>query len=151
MFPLVPFLPWWQNLMWLSHDTSSSTDLNFNHNFDDFCQSHSNILYLLMFFIFNQIFRYKYLEKMHEEEMRKILVYLNGFTDEERLRLAEIIAVWLAAGQIQPSTLSVLIKSKMEWHCNFSWIWWSHYRSVKFRMNLWGQRFSQNANQKFKH
>ena len=46
---------------------------------------------------------------MHEEEMRKILVYLNGFTDEERLRLAEITAVWLATGQIPPSTLSVLI------------------------------------------
>merc|ERR550539_45364 len=41
--------------------------------------------------------------------MRKILVYLNGFTDEERLRLAEITAVWLATGQIPPSTLSVLI------------------------------------------
>jgi len=63
---------------------------------------------------FEQVFvklmrRYKYLEKMHEEEMRKILVYLNGFTDEERLRLAEITAVWLATGQIPPSTLSVLI------------------------------------------
>jgi hypothetical protein len=51
---------------------------------------------------------------MHEEEMRKILVYLNGFTDEERLRLAEITAVWLATGQIPPSTLSVLI--------NVSWL-----------------------------
>ena len=69
-----------------------------------FAQANSNILYLLMFFIFNQIFRYKYLEKMHEEEMRKILVYLNGFTDEERLRLAEITAVWLATGQIPPTT-----------------------------------------------
>merc|ERR1712156_453102 len=63
---------------------------------------------------FEQVFvklmrRYKYLEKMHEEEMSKILVYLNGFTDDERLRLAEITALWLATGQIPPTTLRVLI------------------------------------------
>jgi hypothetical protein len=34
--------------------------------------------------------RYKYLEKMHEEEMNKILVYLKGFTDDERKRLAQV-------------------------------------------------------------
>ena len=54
-------------------------------------------------------FRYKYLEKMHEEEMSKILVYLKGFTDDERLRLAQITALWLASGQIPASTLRVLI------------------------------------------
>jgi len=63
---------------------------------------------------FEQVFiklmrRYKYLEKMHEEEMSKILVYLNGFTDEERTRLADITALWLAKGQIPPTTLRVLI------------------------------------------
>merc|ERR1719216_779393 len=41
--------------------------------------------------------------------MSKILVYLKGFTDEERLRLAEITALWLATGQIPPTTLRVLI------------------------------------------
>jgi len=63
---------------------------------------------------FEQVFvklmrRYKYLEKMHEEEMSKILVYLNGFTDDERLRLAQITALWLASGQIPATTLRVLI------------------------------------------
>merc|ERR1712088_962873 len=63
---------------------------------------------------FEQVFvklmrRYKYLEKMHEEEMSKILVYLKGFTVDERLRLAEITALWLATGQIPPTTLRVLI------------------------------------------
>lgn len=63
---------------------------------------------------FEQVFvklmrRYKYLEKMHEEEMSKILVYLKGFTDDERLRLAQITALWLASGQIPASTLRVLI------------------------------------------
>ncbi len=33
--------------------------------------------------------RFKYLEKMHEEEMNKILVYLKGFSDEDRRRLAQ--------------------------------------------------------------
>ena len=54
-------------------------------------------------------FRYKYLEKMHEEEMSKILVYLKGFTDEERSRLAQITALWLANGQIPATTIRVLI------------------------------------------
>jgi len=63
---------------------------------------------------FEQVFiklmrRYKYLEKMHEEEMNKILVYLKGFTEEERKRLAQVTALWLASGQIPATTLSVLI------------------------------------------
>jgi len=63
---------------------------------------------------FEQVFvklmrRYKYLEKMHEEEMSKILVYLKGFAEEERLRLAQITALWLASGQIPATTLRTLI------------------------------------------
>lgn len=63
---------------------------------------------------FEQVFiklmrRYKYLEKMHEEEMNKILVYLKGFTEEERRRLAQVTALWLASGQIPATTLGVLI------------------------------------------
>ena len=46
---------------------------------------------------------------MHEEEMNKILVYIKGFTDDERLRLAQITALWLASGQIPATTLRVLI------------------------------------------
>ena len=59
--------------------------------------------YLLIFF------RFKYLEKMHEEEMSKILVYLKGFTEDERLRLAQITALWLVSGQIPATTLRTLI------------------------------------------
>jgi len=63
---------------------------------------------------FEQVFiklmrRYKYLEKMHEEEMNKILVYLKGFSEDERNRLAQITALWLASGQIPATTLAVLI------------------------------------------
>ena len=46
---------------------------------------------------------------MHEEEMSKILVYLKGFAEEERLRLAQITALWLASGQIPATTLRTLI------------------------------------------
>jgi len=63
---------------------------------------------------FEQVFvklmrRFKYLEKMHEEEMSKILVYLKGFTEDERLRLAQITALWLVSGQIPATTLRTLI------------------------------------------
>ena len=65
--------------------------------------------------------KFKYLEKILVEEMKKILVYLKGFTDEERLRLAEITALWLATGQIPPTTLRVLINvSKMKISLKFT-------------------------------
>ena len=42
--------------------------------------------------------RYKYLEKMLSEEMKKILVYLRGFTEQHRTRLAQITAIWCCSG-----------------------------------------------------
>jgi hypothetical protein len=53
--------------------------------------------------------RYKYLEKMLSEEMKKILVYLRGFTEEHRTRLAQITAVWCCSGLILPNTIVVVI------------------------------------------
>jgi len=53
--------------------------------------------------------RYKYLEKMLSEEMKKVLVYLRGFNEEHRSRLAQITALWVASGLIQPNTLTVVI------------------------------------------
>merc|ERR1711971_1050580 len=53
--------------------------------------------------------RYKYLEKMLVEEMKKILVYLKGFTDEHRQRLAQLTALWLCSGMVPPNTLQVVI------------------------------------------
>ena len=41
--------------------------------------------------------------------MSKILVYLKGFTEDERLRLAQITALWLGSGQIPATTLRTLI------------------------------------------
>jgi len=53
--------------------------------------------------------RYKYLEKMLTEEMKKILVYLRGFTEESRMRLAYITGLWVANGLILPNVLPVII------------------------------------------
>jgi len=53
--------------------------------------------------------RYKYLEKMLSEEMKKILVYLRGFTEEHRIRLAQITAIWCCSGLIMPNTIVVVI------------------------------------------
>jgi len=53
--------------------------------------------------------RYKYLEKMFVDEMNKILVYLKGFTDSERTKLARMTALWLTNGSIPPSVLLVML------------------------------------------
>jgi len=53
--------------------------------------------------------RYKYLEKMFEEEMKKILIFIKGFSEEERLKLARMTALWLANGALPPPILQVLI------------------------------------------
>ncbi len=53
--------------------------------------------------------RFKYLEKMHEEELMKILVYLKGFGESERKVLAQITALWVASGQIPATILPILI------------------------------------------
>ncbi len=53
--------------------------------------------------------RYKYLEKMLGEEMKKIFVYLKGFSDDHRTRLAYITAIWITSGLIPPNTLPVVI------------------------------------------
>lgn len=52
--------------------------------------------------------RYKYLEKMFEEEMKKILIFIKGFTPLERIKLARMTALWMANGSIPPQVLHVL-------------------------------------------
>lgn len=52
--------------------------------------------------------RYKYLEKMFEEEMKKVLGYLKGFNKAERSRLARMTGLWMANGLCPPSVLPVL-------------------------------------------
>jgi len=53
--------------------------------------------------------RYKYLEKMLADEMKKIFVYLRGFSEEHRLRLAQLTALWVVSGLIPPNILPITI------------------------------------------
>src|SRR5512142_148526 len=52
--------------------------------------------------------RYKYLEEMFEEEMKKVLVFIKGFTPSERIKLARMTALWLVNGSVPPTVLLVL-------------------------------------------
>lgn len=39
--------------------------------------------------------RYKYLEVMFEDEIKKVLVFIKGFTPEQRTKLARMTALWI--------------------------------------------------------
>lgn len=53
--------------------------------------------------------RYKYLEKMFLEEMKKVLIFIKGFSESERIKLARMTALWIANNSVQPQVLTVLI------------------------------------------
>lgn len=52
--------------------------------------------------------RYKYLEKMFEDEMKKVLVFIRGFQPIERVKLARMTALWIANSAVPPTVLGVL-------------------------------------------
>ena len=54
--------------------------------------------------------RYKYLEKMFVEEMKKILVFLKGFEEPQRHKLAMATAFWLASSTLPPTCLINLLQ-----------------------------------------
>uniref|UniRef100_A0A646QFT5 LeuZipperW2 n=1 Tax=Hemiscolopendra marginata TaxID=943146 RepID=A0A646QFT5_9MYRI len=67
---------------------------------------------------FTQVFyklirRYKYLEKMFEDEMKKVLVFLKGFGETERHKLAIIGAQLLANGLITAAVLNSLFQEHL--------------------------------------
>lgn len=57
--------------------------------------------------------RYKYLEKMFEEEMKKVLVFIKGFSPSERIKLARMTALWIGNSAVPPSVLTVLINEHL--------------------------------------
>lgn len=63
--------------------------------------------------------RYKYLEKMFEDEMKKILIFIKGFTELERIKLARMTALWISNGSVPPTVLLVLINVCIDflWKC----------------------------------
>ncbi|XP_070546971.1 eIF5-mimic protein 2-like [Ptychodera flava] len=59
--------------------------------------------------VFNLLIRrYKYLEKAFEEELKKILLYLKGYTKDERSKLAKITGIFLANGRATANVLTSL-------------------------------------------
>jgi len=52
--------------------------------------------------------RYKYLEKMFDEEIRKVLVYIKGFTGEQRVVLGRMTALWICNNSVDASVLNAL-------------------------------------------
>uniref|UniRef100_A0A8C5HWH8 Basic leucine zipper and W2 domain-containing protein 1-A-like n=1 Tax=Gouania willdenowi TaxID=441366 RepID=A0A8C5HWH8_GOUWI len=57
--------------------------------------------------------RYKYLEKGFEEEIKKLLLFLKGFTESERNKLAMLTGILLANGSISASILSSLFNENL--------------------------------------
>ena len=58
---------------------------------------------------FKLLRRYKYLQKVFEEELRKMVNFLKGFSEDERQRLATFTAVAILDGvTTKASTLKVL-------------------------------------------
>lgn len=49
--------------------------------------------------------RYKYLEKTLEEEFKKVIRFLKGFTPDERNKLARVVGFLIATGQLNPAVV----------------------------------------------
>lgn len=58
--------------------------------------------------LYKLIRRYKYLEKAFAEELKKLIMFLKGFNEEERQKLAKIVGVCLSNGLGNPSCLCAL-------------------------------------------
>uniref|UniRef100_W5MWZ6 Basic leucine zipper and W2 domains 1a n=2 Tax=Lepisosteidae TaxID=7915 RepID=W5MWZ6_LEPOC len=64
--------------------------------------------------VFNKLIRrYKYLEKGFEEEIKKLLLFLKGFTESERNKLAMITGILLGNGNLSASILSSLFNENL--------------------------------------
>ncbi|XP_043931811.1 basic leucine zipper and W2 domain-containing protein 1 [Protopterus annectens] len=64
--------------------------------------------------VFNKLIRrYKYLEKGFEEEIKKLLLFLKGFSESERTKLAMITGILLANGTLSANILSSLFNENL--------------------------------------
>ncbi|CAG7645918.1 unnamed protein product [Allacma fusca] len=52
--------------------------------------------------------RFKYLEKMFDEEIRKVYTYMKQFSKDERVKLARMTGLWICNGSLNPSVLAVI-------------------------------------------
>lgn len=69
-------------------------------------KTHYEVLYKL-------IRRYKYLEKSFDDELKKLILFLKGFTEEERTKLAKVIGICLSNGLGSPSSLQQLFDAHL--------------------------------------
>ena len=46
---------------------------------------------------------------MFEDEMKKILMFIKGFSELERIKLARMTSLWISNGSVPPTVLLVLI------------------------------------------
>ncbi|XP_028991733.1 eIF5-mimic protein 2-A-like isoform X2 [Betta splendens] len=64
--------------------------------------------------LFNKLIRrYKYLEKGFEEEIKKLLLFLKGFTESERNKLAMVTGILLANGNLSAAILISLYNENL--------------------------------------
>ncbi|XP_005999143.1 eIF5-mimic protein 2-A isoform X1 [Latimeria chalumnae] len=64
--------------------------------------------------VFNKLIRrYKYLEKGFEEEIKKLLLFLKGFSESERNKLAMLTGILLANGTLSASILNSLFNENL--------------------------------------
>ncbi|MBN3292167.1 BZW1A protein, partial [Polypterus senegalus] len=64
--------------------------------------------------VFNKLIRrYKYLEKGFEEEVKKLLLFLKGFTESERNKLAMLTGILLGNGNLSASILCSLFNENL--------------------------------------
>ncbi|KAJ7365670.1 Basic leucine zipper and W2 domain-containing protein 2 [Desmophyllum pertusum] len=59
------------------------------------------------------IARYRYLQKAFEDEITKILLFLKGFTEDQRNKLAIVTGIILANGMASPTSLSSLFSETL--------------------------------------
>lgn len=57
--------------------------------------------------------RYKYLEKTLEDEFKKVFMFLKGFTQDQREKLAKVTAILLAGGQISTNVLTKVLQDHL--------------------------------------
>ena len=62
---------------------------------------------------FKLIRRYKYLEKIFEEELKKLIMFLKGFEEGERKKLATVLGLCLANGLGNPACLTILFEEHL--------------------------------------
>ncbi|XP_052273928.1 eIF5-mimic protein 2-like [Dreissena polymorpha] len=66
------------------------------------------------FEVFNKLLRrYKYLEKAFEDSVKKLLVFLKGFSDEDQQKLAIILGIIFANGFCKANVLSALFEDHL--------------------------------------